>query len=268
MTQYRYPQRKKDINMKKQNNVRTQRIIGTLLLGVTLAAPLAAQTKDVVVEPGQTVPYLIDSRNVLVRSGAGLCWRTGSWSLDAARTTKVVGSPFPVGCECEKSLMPKEVCEPKPAPAAAPAPAPAPAPAAAPAPAPVPVAQKVTIPADALFEFDKAVITPAGTQALDDFVAQVKGVQLEVVLARGHADRIGSDAYNQTLSEKRANAVKDFLVSRGIDANRVYVEGKGESEPKTTDCTKLGAENGRNRKLVECLAPDRRVELEAVGTRQ
>ncbi|MEC5396231.1 OmpA family protein [Uliginosibacterium sp. H1] len=245
-----------------------------LLLALVAMGTIAgaqAQSKDIVVDTKSGVtPYLIDSRNVLSRSGTGLCWRTGYWTKDLAQTTKVVGETIPVGCFCEKELFAKEVCEPpKPAPAAAPAPAPAPVPAPVPVPAPAPAAEKVSIPADALFEYDKAVITSAGQQSLSEFAGKAKGINLEVVIAVGHADRIGSDTYNQKLSEQRAAAVKDFLVAQGIEANRVYTEGKGESQPTTGDtCKNLGAENGRNKKLISCLAPDRRVDLEAVGTKK
>ncbi len=92
-----------------------------------------------------------------------------------------------------------------------------------------------------------------------------------MVIAVGHADRIGTDAYNQALSEKRANAVKDFLVGKGVPANRVYTEGKGKTQPVTGDqCTENGAHQEsrrKNKKLIDCLAPDRRVELEAVGVK-
>ena len=88
------------------------------------------------------------------------------------------------------------------------------------------------------------------------------------MIAVGHADRIGTDAYNQALSEKRAAAVKDFLVNKGVAANRIYTEGKGKTQPVSGEkCRKLGAENGKNKKLVDCLGIDRRVELEAVGVK-
>jgi OOP family OmpA-OmpF porin len=96
---------------------------------------------------------------------------------------------------------------------------------------------------------------------------QVQELKLEVILAVGHTDRIGSDAYNQKLSEKRAAAVKTYLVGKGVEANRVYTEGKGEKQPVTTDkCNNLEA-TGKNKKLVECLQPDRRVEIEVIGTK-
>jgi OOP family OmpA-OmpF porin len=140
-----------------------------------------------------------------------------------------------------------------------------------PAPAPVPTSEKVTIPTDTLFEFDRATLTPAGQDKLTAFSDQLKTLNLEAVVAVGHTDRIGSTQYNQALSERRAAAVKEFLVTKGgVEASRVFIEGRGESQPTTGEQCKAGkgAENGRNRGLVQCLAPDRRVDIEAVGTRR
>lgn len=238
-------------------------LISGVVVSLSLAAgPAMAQGSGSV---APSIPYLLDGQGKLVRSGTGQCIRTGYWSIELARTAKLRGEEFPVGCACDRPSLTAELCEPPPPPAPVATPVAPPPPAAAPA-APAPVSEKVTIPADTLFEFDKAVLTSEGTQALQDFVTKMKGTQLEVVVATGHADRIGTEAYNQRLSEKRAATVKDFLIAQGVDANKVYTEGKGESQPKTS-CTGLGREVGRNRKLVECLAPDRRVELEAVGTR-
>ena len=195
--------------------------------------------------------YLIDQRDVVAKSGFGLCWRDGYWTPAAAAADKA-------GCECDKDLLPKETCEPK---AAAPAGAGA-------APAGVkPSGEKITVAADALFDFNKAVLRPAGKQKLDELVSKAQAIKLEVILAVGHTDRIGGDAYNQKLSEKRAAAVKTYLVGKGVEANRVYTEGKGEKQPVTAGkCNNLGKESGKNKKLVDCLQPDRRVEIEVIGT--
>jgi OOP family OmpA-OmpF porin len=91
-------------------------------------------------------------------------------------------------------------------------------------------------------------------------------VSVEVVIAIGHADRLGSDAYNQKLSVRRADAVKAYLASKGTAQNRVYTEGKGKKQPVSGDkCKAMG--NNRSPKLIECLQPDRRVEIEVIGTR-
>lgn len=196
--------------------------------------------------------YVIDGRGAVATSGFGLCWRTGFWTPAAAATD-------PNGCKCDKDLIPKSVCEPA---AAAPMAAPAAA-APAPAAAPKPMGAKVTLAADALFDFNKATLRPEGRAKLDDVAAKSNSLVLEVVIAVGHADRIGGAAYNQKLSEKRAAAVKDYLVSKGIPANRIYTEGKGEKQPVTKpgDC-----KGPKSPKVIACLQPDRRVDIEIIGT--
>jgi OmpA-OmpF porin, OOP family len=221
---------------------------------IGLSAPAAfAQTTDVVVDRAGEIPYVIDARNVVARSGTGLCWRTGYWSPAAASTA--MAGQLPVGCECDSDIVPKEKCTTAEAPAA-------PAPAAAPAVRPS--ADKIKLSADALFDFDKAVLKPEGKTSLDQLAAQAKELKLEVILAVGHTDRLGSDAYNQNLSERRAAAVKDYLVSQGIEANRIYTEGKGKRMPVTgTSCDNVRPRTA----LISCLQPDRRVEVEVIGTK-
>jgi len=190
----------------------------------------------------QTVDNWRSTDGTVWKNGTNeLCWRNAGWT------------PATAAQGCDGAIVPR----PAPAPAAAPAPAPAPAPARAPAPAPAPAAAaaKVTFAADAFFDFDRAVLKPAGRASLDDLVAKVKGINLEVIIAVGHTDATGPDAYNQRLSERRAEAVKAYLVSKGIDANRVYTEGKGESQPVADNATREGR------------AKNRRVEIEVVGTR-
>ncbi len=236
-------------------------LVALLAASAGFASSSASAIEDIKLDPKlhAHIPYVIDGRGVVVRNATGLCWRTGYW-------TPAYAAAIPeVGCACDKDLLPKEVCE-KPA-AAAPAPAPAPAPVAA--PAPKPAAKKISLSADALFDFDKAVLRPEGKAKIDDAIGKLGSIDLEVILAVGHADRIGKDKYNQALSEKRAAAVKDYIVSKGVEANRVYTEGKGETQPVTGDaCKKMGAENFRNKKLVDCLQPDRRVDIEVIGTQK
>ena len=170
-----------------------------------------------------------------------LCWRDANWT------------PATAAPNCDGALQP--AAAPAPAPAAAPAPAPAAA-APAPAPAPAPVAaSKVTYAADAFFDFDKSVLKPEGRAKLDDLVGKVKDINLEVIIAVGHTDSVGSNAYNQRLSVRRAEAVKAYLVSKGIERNRIYTEGKGETQPVAVNRTAEGR------------AKNRRVEIEVVGTR-
>ena len=161
-----------------------------------------------------------------------LCWRDAFWT------------PATANAKCDGALV-----------------AQAPQPPVAAAPAPVIQSQKVTYQADALFDFDKAILKPGGKEKLDDLASKIGDLNLEVVVATGYTDRIGSDKYNDRLSLRRAQAVKAYLVSKGIEANRIYTEGKGKRNPVTTGC------NQKNRKqLIACLAPDRRVEVEVVGT--
>ncbi|MDR0234642.1 MAG: OmpA family protein, partial [Zoogloeaceae bacterium] len=115
--------------------------------------------------------------------------------------------------------------------------------------------------------FNKAVLRPEGRASLDEVAAKAKDINLEVIIAVGHTDRIGGAAYNQQLSEQRAHAVKRYLVNKGIAADRVYTEGKGKTQPVTGDaCNDLGREHASNKKLVDCLQPDRRVDIELIGT--
>ncbi|MBU0753061.1 MAG: OmpA family protein [Gammaproteobacteria bacterium] len=187
--------------------------------------------------------YMVDQRGYVAKSGTGLCWRTSYWTPAMAIE------------ECDPDLIPKVVA------AAKPAPAPAPAPAAA---TPKPAAQKITLAADTLFDFDKATLRPEGVRALDDLLFRIKDITPEVIIAVGHADRFGSDGYNQTLSEKRAATVKDYMIGKGVEANRIHTEGKGETQPVTKADQCQGA---KSKKVIECLQPDRRVEIEVVGTK-
>ncbi len=173
------------------------------------------------------------------KSGFGLCWRAGYWT------------PAMAIAECDPDLMPKPAAAPPPPP-----PPPPPAAAPAPAPKPAPVAQKVTLAADVLFDFDKAILKNEGKSKLDDLAGKMRDINLEVVIAIGHTDSIGSDAYNQKLSVRRAESVKAYLVSKGIEPNRIYTEGKGEKQPVASNKTNDGR------------AKNRRVEIEVIGTRK
>jgi len=211
--------------MKKLNKV------AMLFASAALATAAGAQTVD---------NWKNGSGELVWKNGTNeYCWRDANW-------TPATAAP---GCDGAIAAAP--------APAAAPARSATPAPAAAPAaaaPAPA-VATKVTYAADAFFDFDKAVLKPEGKAKLDDLISKVKGINLEVIIAVGHTDSVGSDAYNQKLSVRRSEAVKAYLVSKGIEKNRVYTEGKGEKQPVADNKTKDGR------------AKNRRVEIEVVGTR-
>ena len=205
--------------------------------------------------------YVIDSwgnpTNNVVKSGSyngalglagSLCWRTGYWTPQMAIAA------------CEPDLVPKA---PPPPPAAAPAPPPPPAPAPAPAPKAAPQVQRITLASKALFDFDKAVLKPEGKAAIDrEIISKLSGVQkLELVLVTGHTDRIGTTKYNQKLSERRADAVRDYLVSRGVPRDKIETLGMGETQPLPG----VVCNQKQLKALIACLAPNRRVEVEVKG---
>ena len=131
-------------------------------------------------------------------------------------------------------------------------------------PKPQVVIQKLTLSADVLFDFNKAELKDAGKQKLDELANQVKGAKVDEIVVVGHADRIGSETYNEKLSEARAQSVKGYLAERGAQTNVITAQGKGEAAPVTGDqCKKMAG-----KKLIECLEPDRRVEIEILGSRE
>ena len=140
------------------------------------------------------------------------------------------------------------------------------APVVAPAPAPAPVVEtkKFTLKSDVLFNFNKSTLKPEGQQALDQLYSQLSSIDPKdgSVIVLGYTDRIGSEQYNQKLSEQRAQSVVDYLVSKGIPANKISAQGQGKSNPVTgSTCDSV---KGRAA-LIDCLAPDRRVEIEVKG---
>jgi len=208
-------------------------IIATLLPGLAVAQDPTIQG------------YLLDTRGNVVKNNYGQCWRTGYWT------------PAMAIVECDPDLV-KKVEAPVPTQAAV-------APAPVPTPAPQKLApQRVSFSADALFAFDKSTLKPEGKSQLDRLAQDLNGVDYDSIHVIGHTDRIGSTQYNQGLSEQRANAVRDYLVSKDIPANRIVAEGKGETQPLTQpgDCT-----GPRSQKLITCLQPDRRVDVEVTGTK-
>ena len=217
--------------MKKLNKVAS--LFATAALATSMSGAFA-QTVDNWVNGSGNLPW---------KNGTNeLCWRDGYWT------------PATAIAECDGALKPPAPPAPAPAPAPMAAPAPKPAPAAPVAP-PVATSVKVTFAADAFFDFDKSVLKPEGKAKLDDLVSKMGGINLEVIIAVGHTDSVGSDTYNQKLSVRRSEAVKSYLVAKGIEKNRVYTEGKGEKQPV--------ADN----KTAEGRAKNRRVEIEVVGTR-
>ena len=202
--------------MKKLNKV------AMLFAAAALAAPVVA----VAAAHAGMAPKSIDNwRNVdgiTWKNGSNeLCWRNAFWT------------PATAAPNCDGALKP-----PPPPP-----------------PPPAPVSEKVTFAADAFFDSGKSVLKPEAKAKLDDLVGKTAGINLEVIIAVGHTDTDGSDAYNQKLSVARSEAVKSYLTGKGVEKNRVYTEGKGEKQPVADNKTKEGK------------AKNRRVEIEVVGTR-
>jgi OOP family OmpA-OmpF porin len=186
-------------------------------------------------------PNLQDGSGAAVKDGSGACVVTSGQVLPECAGAKPVPAPAPAAPA-------------KPAAPATPATPTAPAPAATPAPSSV--RQSFVIQADALFDFDKSVVRPDGKKSIDDALSKMGGVDVEMVIATGHTDSIGTDAYNQRLSERRAAAVKDYLVSKGIPASKITTIGKGESQPVATNKTAEGRQKNR------------RVDIEFKGVRK
>jgi OOP family OmpA-OmpF porin len=222
--------------------MKTLKILGTSILALSamLSAPAMAQN---------TEGYW-QSSGAIVKNPYGLCWHAGYWT------------PAMAIMECDPDLVPKPAAPapvaPPPAPRAAPAPAPAPAPAAAPKRCDA----SVTFGTDETFEFNKAVLRKAAMAKLDQEVVTKlpQCATVELILVSGYTDRLGSQQYNQKLSEKRANAVKAYLVKKGVDASKIDTMGMGKTL-QIKSCP-----DGKDRKaLIACLAPNRRAVVEIKG---
>lgn len=220
--------------------------LATLIATAVFASTVT--TASVAQEVGEgNASYVVNPFGLTWLSPFKQCWRSGFFNPGEAVA----------GCDDDlvKKEEPKTVAAPPPPPPPPPPPAPAPAPTPPPPPPPAPTAEKVTFAADAFFGFDSAQLKSGGQSDLDTMVDRLGGVALEVIIAVGHTDSVGPDTYNQRLSVRRAEAVKAHLVGRGIEANRIYTEGKGESQPVADNGTKEGR------------AKNRRVEIEVVGTK-
>jgi OOP family OmpA-OmpF porin len=217
----------------------------TLIFAAVVAALLPGTA---IAQDSKNQGYIVDTygNSIVPSPGTGLCWHSSDWT--AARSVE----------PCDPSGRRAEAPAPKVV-ASAPPPPPQKA-----APAPKRAPQSVTFSADTLFAFDKSVLKPEGRTTLDDFARQLGGAQYEVVFVTGHTDRFGSNEYNQKLSERRANAVKDYLAGKDVPANRMNASGKGETQPVTQagDC-----QGAKSAKVIACLQPDRRVHVEVNGTK-
>jgi OmpA-OmpF porin, OOP family len=196
---------------------------------LTLAAGLLALPLVSGAVPG----YVVDSSGTIVRNSAGECWHTSEWTPSMA----VVGCD---GKVAEAPMAPEPVMKQ----------------------APEPRMEHMTLGAETLFGFNKAKLTPEGQAKLDELAGHMKSFQsIDHVTVTGYTDRIGSKAYNLKLSQRRADAVKDYLAGTGaVDAGRIEAVGKGKAEP-VSNCHGV---RGRKR-LIACLAPDRRVVVDVAG---
>ncbi|MGH8803055.1 MAG: OmpA family protein [Casimicrobiaceae bacterium] len=241
----------------------TRRLISGVAAGVLAAALAGGFATQSTANPRGYVPgtagcdakncaYVTDmwgnKDNNVVKSGnyggeGNLCWRTGYWTPKMAIAA------------CDPDLVPK------PTPVAAVTPAPTPA--APPAAAPAPKVQKVTLASKALFDFDKAVLKSEGKAAIDsEILSKLPNVEkLELVLVTGHTDPIGTQKYNQKLSERRADAVRDYLVSKGVPKDKIETLGMGKTQPLPN----VVCHQKNFKERVACYAPDRRVEIEVKG---
>jgi OmpA-OmpF porin, OOP family len=200
--------------------------------------------------PKNAPGYVVASDGRPVLSGFGSCVRSGQWvlanSVDPCDQIARVSVPVPVVAYEQRAAPPPPpvaVVQPEP---------------------PRMVIQKVSLSTDVLFDFNKAELKDAGKQKLDELASQIKDAKVDEIIVVGHADRIGSETYNEKLSEARAQSVKDYLAERGAKTNVIAAQGKGEAAPVTGDqCKKMAG-----KKLIECLQPDRRVEIEVLGSRE
>lgn len=213
-----------------------------------VSVPALAQVVDI-----NEKALLLDTRGASVTS-SGLCWHTAY-------------GPAPewtAGCHPYVATPVAQYVAPAAPVAAAPVAAPAPAPIVVAAAAPLPVYEKVAFDANVLFDSDKSSLRPAGRTTLDAFVDKIGGLEAHSVMAIGYADRMGSGASNQILSEERVATVKAYLVSRGVPADRVQTSAYGETRP-TTNATEC--QDANNTKNVACMQPDRNVFIEISGSR-
>lgn len=185
-----------------------------LLATAVMATPAFAADKP--------TAYVYDSQKVVVKDGVGKCVLNGHIPLSADSAIKECNPEF---FKEEKKAEVKPVVEaPK---------------------APVVAAKKITLNADTYFDFDKSNLKPEGKKALDALVAEMKIDQIEQITVVGHTDSIGTEAYNQKLSERRAKTVADYLVGKGVPAAKIKASGKGESQPVADNKTKAGRAKNR-----------------------
>ncbi|HJD43747.1 MAG TPA: OmpA family protein [Candidatus Paenalcaligenes intestinipullorum] len=190
-------------------------------IALALAFVAATASGAVSAQSGEINNWQSPFGNVWVNGTQELCWRNNFW-------TPATGVP---GCDGVPVAQAEE-------------------------PVVAPTTTKVVLNADTFFDFDKSNLKPEGRQVLDQVADQANNLDLETIIAVGHTDSIGTVPYNIKLSERRANAVKAYLVEKGVPADRIYTEGKGKADPIASNSTPQGR------------AQNRRVEVEIVGSRR
>jgi OOP family OmpA-OmpF porin len=187
----------------------------------------------------QTVNNWVNASGETWKNTAGQCWRNGSWTPATAHPDCDGAIKPPPQARVQVTVPPPVILPRIEMPEAK--------------KSEKSVVIKQSYQAETLFDFDKSVIKPEGKKVLDALVGRLKNVNLEVIIAVGHTDSIGTDAYNTKLGQRRADAVKAYLITQGVEKNRVYTESKGERQPIADNKTATGR------------SKNRRVEIEVVG---
>lgn len=237
------------------------RIASALLFLVAAGAAGAAGAQAREIKASASPPYLTDARQRVVMDPFGLCWRTGAWSPATAEA----GGPDGAGCQCDKELLPKAVCEP-PEPVVAQA-APPPVPPAASPPAPAAPKTCNFTAAISPYPFDSAQLTEQEEAQIDTAVLPrlASCASISIILVQGYTDRLGSQEYNQKLSEKRAGKAVAYMKRHGVTAEfDAMGMGKTLSVKSCPDPDPKGEIKTRA-ELIECLAPNRRTVIEVKG---
>ena len=209
-------------------------MLANILKSSLIAAAIAAGYAHAQISDNRD-GYLSSGAQEPVRSAYGDCWRTVSWAQERALP------------ECDPQIAVKE---PPKAPSV-------PAPQAP---------QRASYATEVLFEFQSAELDADGRKLLDDLAQKLLAIDLEKLTATAHADRIGAAEYNQRLAARRAEAIRVYLVEKGVPEKQLHFDSKGSREPVSAGrCEAMGPENKQNAKLVACLRPDRRVVIEVAG---
>lgn len=168
-------------------------------------------------------------------NGTGeLCWRSSFWT------------PATAGSKCDGGIVPQY----------------------SPSSSLLITSKKVTYQGDALFDFDKATLKPEGKSKLNDLILKAKNSNSEAFIVTGYTDKVGTETYNNDLSKRRAESVKRYLIAKGLDAHKIFVEAKGKNQPITKGCVQL--KNGKaseDKEYIKCLSPDRRVVIDLITSR-